>query len=156
MPVGLVAFSFAHRKNGEPNPCNVRLAEEVNRIDKKTDDQVVVVCQWEVAKALQWSPDVIVHPHPDGSYLSSEDVMEKAASVFLQHNVRHVIPVANPFLHLLQCKKLIEDAGFQVQEMPIQKVGFDKQSDQWWTRDPVRLMAYGVLNVLGMQKYAQR
>lgn len=52
--IGVVVPAFALREV-EPNPCNVRLAEETVRIVdelKKQGHDIVLVVQWEVDKAL--------------------------------------------------------------------------------------------------------
>ena len=153
---GLVAFSFALGKN-EPNPCNVRLADEVERIVLYSSEPLIIVAQWEIAKALtqrdfQHQLPLVhqfhsVERHRQGAYLDSEEVMAQAAILFRNHGVRQVTPVANPFLHLWKCRQLVRKAGFTVRNRKIGNIGFYPESDQWWTRGPVQLLAYTALQV---------
>jgi len=144
--VGIVAFSFGLREN-EPNPCNVRLAEEVIRAAHEVGSQVCIVAQWEIARALQeWGlvADVVVDPVP-GKYLGSADVAMRAKEAFQSAGVQECVVIAQPFLHLSRCKRLMEMAGFRPRDMAIGRIGFDSQSTQWWTRGPIRLLLYAVL-----------
>jgi hypothetical protein len=145
---GLVVFSFALRgENREPNPCNVRLAAAVEHIIRHENDRVLVVAQWEVARALPgWiCVTQVVEPYTDGSYLDSEGVWTKAAEAFEAAGVEVVIPVAQPFLHLTKIKQLVRQSGFKLDKRHIGWIGFDKQSLQWWTRGPVRTLVYALL-----------
>lgn len=150
-PLGVVAFSFAYRgPDGEPNPCNVRLAKAVERtLDAVTAD-VVLVAQWEVSRVLRRtsiSVDHTVEQPADGSYLSSEQVWAEARDLFRAKGVQTVVPVAAPFLQMFKVKNLIRAAGFRVETHRIGHVGFDRSrlNLQWWTRGPVRLVLYALL-----------
>ena len=146
--IGIVGFSFALTKN-EPNPCNLRLAEEVSRIlreELNKGNNVVVVVQWEIAKALEifeLKPDHVVKPKK-GVYLDSDILMKEATEVFLQRGITKVIPVANPFLHLSHCRKLVQKSGFILADRKVKRIGFCKESLQWWTRSPFNLILYGI------------
>lgn len=150
---GIVAFSFALREESEePNPCNWRLAREVTlATERESRGPLVVVAQWEIDKALETtnvSPyRTVVRPIP-GGYLSSEDVWAQAREVFTSAGVTEVIPVAQPFLQLWKVERMIRKDGFRVQHRHIGRVGFDKQSKQWWTRGALRLLFYAVLQVI--------
>lgn len=142
---GLVAFSFALGKE-EPNPCNVRLAKAVERIVDTEKEPVVVVVQWEIAKALNWPTVFVVEKHRrSGAYLDSEGVMAQAADIFQDYGITEVIPVANPFLHLTKCRALVRQHGFKSLKRKIGWIGFYKKSLQWYTRGPVRCFIYAVL-----------
>lgn len=144
---GLVAFSFGLCKQ-EPNPCNVRIAQEVERIVREEGEPVAVVAQWEVARALKTRPECTVILHAKGEYLDSEEVMRQAAEFFQRRGIQTVIPVAQPFLQLWKCQGLVERAGFSIARRTVQRIGFCTASEQWWTRGPIRLLLYAVLQCL--------
>jgi len=151
---GIVAFSFALGEK-EPNPCNRRLACEVDRIARKLREEnkeVVIVSQWEVAeglKELEIGPDLVITEHRQkGSYLDSDEVAFQAAIFLHDQGVMEVVPVAHPFLHLTKCQKLLRKAGFKVRKEKIRYIGFYPESKQWWTRGPLHLFLYAILQVL--------
>ena len=150
--LGLVAFSFAARAEPEePNPCNVRLAHAVDRIVSAQKETVVLVAQWEIARALRRSrPFHVVGPRPDGRYLDSADVWNDASPLLRKAGVTRVIPVAHPVLHRAKVSRLIRRDGFEVLPEPIGHIGFDRspRNTQWWTRGPIRLCVYAVLQAL--------
>lgn len=150
--IGIVAFSFALGKN-EPNPCNIRLASAVELIVRESKEPVILVAQWEIARAIKSVPvDYVVEKHrTEGAYLDSEEVMAQAAEFFRKHGVKEVIPVANPFLHLAKCRSLVYKEGFVSINRRIGWVGFYRKSLQWWTRGPIRLIVYAIL-----QKFTSR
>jgi hypothetical protein len=138
---GLVAFSFALGAK-EPNPCNMRLALAVKRIIDAEEGRILIVAQWEVALALEQCGVKAHHTiyQEQGVYLDSHMVMEQAASWLHDCGVTEVIPVAQPFLHLILCQKLVRQHGFILLKRKIGKIGFYRSSLQWWTRGPVRLL----------------
>ncbi len=148
---GLVAFSFALRAiEQEPNPCNRRLAQSVMNIVATEKDEVVVVSQWEISRQLRahgQRPAGSVELRPDG-YLDSDMVWGSARKVFEQLGIREVIPVAQPVLQMTKVKRLIKSDGFVVLERPVGTIGFDGESTQWWTRGPLRLLLYAMLQEL--------
>lgn len=150
MRIGLIAYSFALGKT-EPNPCNVRLARAVERIVREEavkGNEVIVVAQWEVALALSRKPSLVVYEHRQkGMYLDSEEVTAQAVSLFEAWKITEVIPVANPFLQLFKCRKLVRNVGLTPLRRRIGWIGFDKESLQWWTRGPVRLLTGTALHV---------
>jgi hypothetical protein len=156
---GIVAFSFALRTvEEEPNPCNIRIAEEVERLSTEELDRIgasipVVVAQWEVARKLKqdgYKVDHVVERNPDGTYLDSEGVWEQAKQVFEERGIRVVIPVAQPFLQMTKIKRMIKDDGFVVADRKIKWIGFDNdpRNTQPWTKGPISLLVYAVRQVL--------
>jgi len=128
----------------------VRLANEVQRLIKEAVGPVLVVVQWEINLALPLGTvgySVIEHRTPD-EYLDSEEVMAQATEVFRKNGITEVIVVAQPFLQLTKCRKLARNTGFTVIKKKIRRIGFYKDSSQWWTRGPIRLLTYAVLQVL--------
>jgi hypothetical protein len=144
---GLIAYSFALTEH-EPNRCNRKLAEAVRRIVKEEDGKVVVVAQWEIARALERDEYALSVELPDdGSYLGSEEVTEAAARLFREKGITEVIPVAQPFLQLSKCKKLIKAAGFRVVKRDVGRIGFEPRSLQWWTRSRAALFVYALMQI---------
>jgi len=143
--IGVVAFSFA-LTDDEPNLCNRRLAKITTEIvlNATKFGMVFVVAQWEIALRLHGIQPQLVVDRTEGKYLDSEEVMRQASKYFKEHNITEVIVIANPFLHLYKCKKLAKEAGFTVMKQKIPWVGFCRDSQQWWTRGPVRLLLYAI------------
>lgn len=142
---GLVAFSFGLRPT-EPNLCNKRLARAVERIVRKERDLVVVVSQWEITMGLgSIKPAHVVEKPPSGQYLDSDEVMRQASRIFRECGITEVIAVGQPFLHLWRCQELVREAGFIPVRRKIGWIGFCWESLQWWTRSPVHLFVYSVL-----------
>ncbi|MBI2674736.1 MAG: hypothetical protein HYX22_03310 [Candidatus Yanofskybacteria bacterium] len=153
MRIGVVALSFALRARQEPNPCNVKLARETERVVallRAEDHYVSVVSQWEIALALKCRVGHVVRRHRDGlSYLDSNEVMIQAKEYFDRFiKVDEVVIVANPFIHLQGARSKAKRFGLKVRKMLIRRIGFDKKSDQWQTRGPVRAFVYTVGRVL--------
>lgn len=152
-PLGIVAYSFAlRRRNEEPNPCNVRIAEQVAALARKHPGSVIVA-QWEVALGLARlgvAPDAVVEPRGDGTYLDSNAVWNRAVEVFRPRQVQAVLPVAQRFLQLTKVRRLATRAGFRLEPSRIGAIGFDpsRRNLQWWTRGPVRLLIYAALQGL--------
>lgn len=148
-PIGLVAFSFGLSSH-EPSRCNTRLSRAVRRIVNNEKGEVIVVVQWEIALSLaSLSITNVVERHRRKDiYLDSDEVMAQAAKVFREHGITRVIPVANQFLHLRKCRDLVIKAGFVPEMREFMKIGFYKESLQWWTRGPLRLLFYAVLQKL--------
>lgn len=147
---GLLAFSFG-LTDKEPNECNERLALAVRRIIEKESEGVVVVSQWGIALALKGLGVPIgltVEKHRKGEYLDSNEVMAQAAAFFKENGIIEVIPVAQPFLHLFLCSRLIKKSGFKPVKRPVAWIGFCGESKQPWTRGPVRLLLYAVKRAL--------
>ena len=142
-------FSFGLRRPGqEPNPCNVRLARATQRVLDETAARVVLVAQWEVALALPSSATAHVVERPvDDRYLDTERVWAQAAPVLRQAGVHRVVAVAQPLLHRSKAHRLIRRDGFEPVRPRIGRIGFDSsfRNTQWWTRGPLRLLLYAVL-----------
>ena len=150
----MIVFSFAWRRNSQ-SPCNIRLAQAAFRIaEGETESLPIVVAQRTTLAAMETLgvPDglVFLDIHTIQKrlgYEGSEDVVEQAAKVFRAHGVTEVIPVAQPVLQLTKCVQLVRKAGFRTPSFwklcrMIGWIGFDWQSAQPWTRDPVRLVFY--------------
>jgi hypothetical protein len=152
----VVAFSFGMRDMpSEPNPCNVRLARAAERIVERQAGDTLLIAQWEIAKQLKRDGAHVyrVVSSADGEYLDTDKVWQKALDSLTCHNVDSVIPVAQPFLHRHKIGKLIRDSGISVKREPVGWIGFDSSKDnlQWWTKGPIRLIAYSIMQALGRE-----
>ena len=158
---GMLVCSFALRDE-EPSPCNFRLAEAVERIVEATPEKMIIVSQWEVAKKLLADGVKLCHvvePLEDGSYLDTTRVWAEARPIFVAQGVEELIIVANPFIHGFYIERMVQKDGFRLDGQYnnlIGKIGFDRESKQWWTRGPFRLLLYLALSAVGMAKYCRR
>lgn len=165
MRIGVIGLSFALRAGQEPNPCNVKLAWETERVVallRAEGHEVMTSSQWEIALRLDAelvNLICVVKKHQDGvSYLDSDEVILQSNEVFeAKGGVDEVVIVANPFIHLQGARSKAKGFGLKVRKVPIRWIGFDKKSDQWQTRGPVRAFVYTVGRVLfgrfGQKKY---
>lgn len=156
MRIGVIALSFALRAGQEPNPCNANLAPETERVVdllRAEGHEVMTSSQWEIALRLNAERvDLVcvVTKHRDGvSYLDSDEVILQSQEAFeIKGGVDEVVIVANPFIHLQGARSKAKGFGLKVRKLAIRWIGFDKKSDQWQTRGPVRAFIYTVGRVL--------
>lgn len=161
----VIALSFGkRRKDQEPNPSNFQLGRELEEVIDNTTGmlsigKLLVVAQWEIARQLEQdgygsSIDLVVTQNSatykgKKRYLDNQDVIDKALdwASTLTDKVTDVIIVANPFLHLSACKKLVEARGLKTIDYPIGKIPFDNAPPQlqWWCKGPIRFILYGVI-----------
>jgi hypothetical protein len=161
---GIVAFSFGYRKDDTsrviPGLSNSALAEEVQRVfgwadafaEKNKQPSPVVVVQHEIYDCLPLEVRTLAMPirehRIEGKYLDSEEVMAQAAFLLHKEGVKKVFMVAQPFLHRRKCVGLAKYWKFEPIVPDTKKIPFDKLSEQWWTRGPIRLVAYAILQKL--------
>ena len=154
MRIGVIGLSFVLRAMHELSPCNIDLARETERVVallRAEGNDVIVVSQWEIASVLSWVPMwFVVREHRvKGSYLDSDEVILQAQATFERcGGVDEVVIVANPFIHLQGARWKTRSFGLKVRKLAIRWIGFDKASDQWQTRGPVRAFVYTVGRVL--------
>lgn len=169
MRIGVIGLSFALRtRKEEPNPCNMKLAREFERIvalEKAEGHNVFGVLQWEIAlapiarKIRMYNVKFVVERHRDGvSYLDTDEVLLQSKNVFNGlGGVDEVVIVANPWVHLRGARSRARRAyGFKVRIRRIRWIGFDKSSSQWWTRGPVQAFIYTVGRVIGQVFFGRR
>jgi hypothetical protein len=160
--LAVVAFSFGLRaKAREPNPCNRRLARAAERIAGHESGNILLLAQWEVAKQLKADGvhvDRVINKSGRGAYLDSDEVWAQALAFLRDHRVTRVIPVAQPFLQIHKIRKLIRESGLPVDRKRIGWVGFDPSpaNTQWWTKGPMRLLAYAFMQALGRSAVVRR
>jgi hypothetical protein len=150
---GIVVYSFGRRSiEREPGPCNVRLGQAAMRIAAEEDEKTLLVAQWEVARYLESHGARVDHvvQERDDQYLDSDQVWREARDLFREYDINDVIPVAQPLLHQTKVAHLARKDGFEVTRRPIGHIGFDNCADnqQWWTKGPLRLLAYSLRRAL--------
>lgn len=159
---GIIVYSFALRDR-EPNPCNVRLARATKRIKEEFEEQgetVLIVAQKTVAfalRGLEVPVDYTVVRYKYPGRTDSEDITTQAADFFRSVSpaddpVDEVIPVAHP-IQEIKCRQEVRKAGFKTLSLlklwrKIGRVGTDRESKQWWTRGPIRLITGAAIQVL--------
>ena len=155
MRVGLIPLSFALREGWEPNPCNLRLANATARVALTLNAEgIQYLCssQWEIALALHHVPIIhVVREHRvKGQYLDSEEVCAQSLEAFDRAGgVDSILPIAQPFLQLHKVQQQLKNTG-QKLFWPVRSyqligwIGFDKDSDQPWTRSAPALLKYAL------------
>ncbi|MEX2008095.1 MAG: hypothetical protein WD850_01225 [Candidatus Spechtbacterales bacterium] len=156
MKKAIIAYSFG--LNYEDNPCNQRLARAVERIYREelaAGHEVRVCSQWEVAEGLKGRspPSKVVERHRRArEYLDSEEVTAQCAEVLRWAG--EVIPVANSFLHVILCRRILRKRGFPAAGSPwslmwrIGWIGFHWGNAQWQVWSPFHMLLYFVLKAL--------
>lgn len=142
----MIVYAFAWRREGY-SPCNIRLAQAAKRIIAAEKNQVLVFAEGSIALILKELRVESLAFKQQGHYGGSEAVTQQAAEIFRDKNIRKVIPVANPILHLTKCMLLVHKEGYNTPSFleltrHIGWIGFDPESEQPWTRDPFRLIFY--------------
>jgi hypothetical protein len=143
--LGLIAFSYGLEAH-EPSICNRKIAELVARIIQNEHNMLQVVAQWEIALALEemgYDNCHVVWPKPN-SYLSSANIIDAASPIFRKAGVTQVTPVAQPFLHYPAVARQIKNAGFEIYDRGMPKIGHNPNSIQPWTRSGLALTRYAL------------
>lgn len=99
-------------------------------------------------------PVLVVEKHrKEGEYLDSEEIIAQAIPVLKARGITKVISIAQ-WLQNFKYRALLKKAGFEI--IPLRKflswktrkIGFCKDSLQWWTRGPIRLVIYTILQIV--------
>jgi len=160
MKVGIISLSFGIGKDG-PGLSNSDLANSVERLLTNLQqshgglDDVKVALQWEISAETIIRPQELTRTScclvqtvygEAGQYLNSDMIIDAAKERLADADEIYI--VAMPFLHSWFCKRLAEKAGFRnVKVYNERKIRFDRESLQWWTRGPIRLIVYSALRV---------
>lgn len=142
---GMIVYSFGWRQDGGHCPCNIRLAKAVKRIIDTQKEPILVFAQRTTASVLkEIGVECYIVQKREG-YEGSEEPTWQATEIFKKDGIREVIPVAQPFIHLIKCIFLVRKQGFKTMSFwklarMIGWVGFDRFSVQPATRDPFRLI----------------
>ena len=170
--VAVLAASFSLREE-EPNPCNVRIAEEAFRI---CDELIAkghtpfLVAQWEVDLALDQLRTAIdygdylsreevfgngvvpylgsVSQPDDGSYLGTKELYDAALPLFKGQECTHFVGVAQPFIHQPYLYWLAR-GDFKLLWKKTRDIGFDPESTQPWCRSRAQFAHQSVRLLLG-------
>lgn len=143
--VGIIAFSWGF--GGRVDPCNERLARAAQRAVWLLSEHgyvSIVVAQIEVSQYLSDVEHVVRQSINTGAYLGTEEVAYQAADVFVRRGVQRVIVIANPFLHLRKCMRLMRAMDFEVIPFTVGRIGFNSYDRQWFPRGPLRTIAYAI------------
>lgn len=144
--IGIIALSWG--LGGKEDPCNHRLAREVDRFvqeELECGRRVVVIAQAEVARHMLTKPDLVISAHRrKGEYLGSEEVVAQATEFLQTWWVDEIVVVANPFLHLAKCRKLVRVEGFTIIDRKIGRIGFYCHDRQFLPRSPIHTVLYGL------------
>ncbi|MFH0852319.1 MAG: hypothetical protein V1845_01810 [bacterium] len=150
----ILILSFGYRCEGDmmiPGKSNDALAGAAERELSKPENQgLEFIAQWEVGLSygLRHSPIFQIRKHRvDGQYLDSEEVIAQAVE-WIEKNrpeVKTIRLLCYPFLHRQKCARLIKAHGFGVEIVKTGWVPCDRKSKQWYTKNPVLLLLYAVL-----------
>ena len=149
---GMIVYSFGWRRK-DYGPCNVLLAMAAKRIIQDEKEQVLVFAQRSIAVILkEFGVKCDVSQKQAGGYEGSEEPTRQACEIFQKRNIKEVIPVAQPFLHLTKCIRLIRKQGlttisYYKLARKIGWIGFDSLSVQPATRSPFKLLFYAVRQI---------
>ncbi|MFZ2126092.1 MAG: hypothetical protein WAV04_01110 [Candidatus Microsaccharimonas sp.] len=161
--VAVLGAAFSLREQ-EPNPCNVRLAQEVLRACdelRARGHMPVVAVQWEIDAALQSLgrtktydnvrsvfddgafPYMVIGQYDDGRYLGTREVLKEALPFFGDMGATHFVGVAQPYIHQPYLYWLARKS-FRLIWIRTRRIGFDPDSTQQWCRSWWQLTKYTV------------
>ncbi len=148
----IFAFSFGDSKEHGPGKSNFALGKIIDEVSCQFPEDLVIV-QAPLDKCVTTTPDHLIAFE---EYINSEKVIERAIPFLKENGVQQIRLVAHPFLHRFQCARLLRRYGFEVEIVPTGWVPFDRHSDGWWTRGPLRLLAYAILTIFGLHGLGYR
>ena len=134
----------------KPGLSNEALGKAADREQEKNLN-LESILQWEIGECVKRKAVFTIREHRvKEKYLDTEEVIAQAID-FIRHkrpNVKTIRLVAYAFLHRPKCKKLIKKYGFEVKTVKTGWIPCDRKSAQWWTRNPLFLVIYAVLQIL--------
>ncbi|OGL87857.1 hypothetical protein A3I42_03115 [Candidatus Uhrbacteria bacterium RIFCSPLOWO2_02_FULL_49_11] len=148
----IFGFSFGGSQKYGPGAANRALGRRIDEVAYKYPKDFVVV-QSPLEQCVTIAPDFVI---PLEKYINSEEVIKRALDIFQENDLGKIRLVAHPFLHRIQCMRLLRRYGFDVEIVPTGWVPFDQHSDGWWTRGPLRLIAYAILTLFGLHGLGYR
>jgi len=146
----IFGFSFGGSQEHGPGASNVALGEIIDKVSCQYPEDFVVV-QSPLDKCVTKSNFIITSK----KYINTEKVIQRAIPFLKEYDVDRIQLVAHP-LHRFQCSRLLRRYGFRVEVVPTGWVPFDQHSDGWWTRGPLRLIAYAILTIFGLHGLGYR
>jgi hypothetical protein len=133
-PHAIIATSFGTRTPPEGDPVNERLAEISDLA--AAHFRVPQILQWEIARYSQANPQLVIEP-TRGKYLDTRQFMIEAKTFCDERYLTKVIVVAGA-LHAYRAERTAMKLGFEVVGTFTTSEIWDSQSEQWWTRGPLR------------------
>ncbi|MFA6459398.1 MAG: hypothetical protein WCV79_03320 [Candidatus Paceibacterota bacterium] len=124
-------------------------AQRIASLEHVTGNTTVMVAQKQVTRGLEqikvhYAASIEEREHDKCLPFDSEEVMRQATMIFREGRVDEIVPIANPFLHLSKCKRLVRESGFPLRAHRIGHIGFDPESELWWTRSASALIIYAI------------
>lgn len=140
----ILGLSFGFKKDG-PGFSNEALAEVIDREQIKNPDTPSIL-HLEIAACVKRRPLFMISRHRKyGQNLDSEEAIDQAISYARKRGFSVIKLVAHPFLHRQKCWSLLKKYGIKVKIVKTGWIPFDKDSEQWYTRGPVRCLLYAFL-----------
>ena len=140
----IVAYSFGGSVD-RPGPSNIAFGNIINRLVDETQSQkYTVVVQDFIQFCVNEKPDLVVG---DGEYISTQRITSEFEIFLEEEGISNVLLIAHPFLHFVQCKRLLEKRGFAVQRVKTGWIPFDPDCENWWVRGPLHLLLYALLQI---------
>ncbi len=146
-------LSFGYRKN-DSGPINLALAKIIDR-EKEISPELEIIAQREIAACLKNEPAFVIREHRQkGMYLDTDEVVAQATEYFKTNSIKTIRLAAFPFLHRSLCRHLFKKADPMLQ-IKIIKTGwipFDRHSEQFLARGPLRALIYAIGRILFNKK----
>ena len=140
----IFGFSFGGSQKYGPGAANRALGKIIDKVSCQYPEDLVIV-QAPLDECVTTTPDYMITFE---EYINSEEVIELALSFLQERKITKIRLIAHPFLHRFQCARLLRRYGFDVETVPTGWVPFDRHSDGWWTRGPLKLLAYAIFQTL--------
>ncbi|MEW6610907.1 MAG: hypothetical protein AB1352_04785 [Patescibacteria group bacterium] len=147
----IIGFPFGGSLEYGPGAANEALGKIIDEVAWQWVEDLVVI-QSPLDQCILTLEDLTISSR---GYIDTEEVIGWANSFLQEKGVTEVRLVAHPF-HRFYCARLLRRKGFDVEIVPTGWVPFDRNSDGWWTRGPLRLMAYSVLATIGLHGIGYR
>jgi hypothetical protein len=153
----ILGLSCGYRRVGNismPGESNKALARVVDK-EQLLKPDLQSILQWEIAEHVLRKPVLVIREHRvKGKHLDSDEVIAQAMEYAKKNSYWVIYLVTHPFLHRFLCKRLFKKMApdFWVKVVKTGWIPFDKESEQWHTRGPIRCLVYTVLRVLTGRK----
>ncbi len=143
----IFGLSFGFKKDG-PGFSNEALAKIIDREQIKNPNTPSILGV-EIAACVKRKPLFIISRHRKyGRYLDSEEAIDPAISYAKRRGFSVIKLVAHPFLHRQKYWWLLRKYDIKVKIVKTGWIPFDKDSEQWYTRGPVRCLLYAFLQIM--------
>jgi hypothetical protein len=143
----IVAFSMGVLPNGDPGITNEYLARVAELTHLKFG--YPVLAEHEITIAIKSAKVVFSTRRQDSNnYRTTIESAKNMLGWLKKNDIKEVWIVAHPLLSRLWCRIFFKIRGFSVRAIDTGWIPLDKRSAQWWTRDPIRMIAYAPLALL--------